>query len=345
MQEIITPESNVVSTDCSNSIRTAFTLKNIPLEAANIMTASLEKSTISQYNSVLKSWFEFCKSQNHDGYNPEVPQVLAFLNYKFKEGASYGTLNSARSAISLISNKKIGEDDAVSRFMKGVSKLRPPKPKYAFTWDVTIVLDYLEKLYPLDSLSFTELTYKTVMLLMLCTAHRAQTIASIRLDNIGISKDGVLIHITDRIKTSAPGRCQPLLSIPYFKDYPKNCVATVLKMYIEKSKTLRVDSTKLFIAIKRPHKDVGSQTISRWIKTILGLSGIDLNIFTAHSTRHATTSAAKAKGIDLDTIKRTAGWTPRSEVFANFYNRPIVPLDTHDFARAIINPKNNQRQI
>lgn len=165
-----------------------------------------------------------------------------------------------------MSNKKIGEDDSVSRFMKGVSKLRPPKHKYAFTWDVALVLDYLETLYTLESLSFTDLTYKTVMLLILCTAHRAQTIASIRLDNIQFTASGALIHITDRIKTSAPGRCQPLLSIPFCRESPKNCVATVLKTYIDKSRNLREDSSKLFVAIRRPHKDIGSQTISRWVK-------------------------------------------------------------------------------
>ena len=227
------------------------------------MTASLEKSTISQYHSALRPWFEFCESKEYDGYNPEVSQVLEYLTQKFKEGATYGSLNSASSAISLVSSKKIGEDDSISRFMKGVSKLRPPKPKYAFTWDVAVVLDYLETLYPFESLSFANLTYKTVTLLVLCTAHRAQMIASIRLDNIRSTADGILIHITDHIKTSAPGRCQPLLSVPYCREFPKNCVATVLETYIRKSKDLREDSSGLFVAIRRPYKAVGAQTISR----------------------------------------------------------------------------------
>ncbi|OXU20979.1 hypothetical protein TSAR_016214 [Trichomalopsis sarcophagae] len=296
------------------------------------MTSSLEKSTISQYNSVLRPWCNFCKIKNYNGYNPEVSQVLEFLTKKFHEKATYGTLNSARSAISLVSNKKIGEDDSISRFMKGVSKLHPPKPKYVFTWDVTIVLDYLETLYPLETISFTNITYKTMMLMILSTAHRAQIIAKIRLDNIQVNEDGILIHITDRIKTSAPGRYQLLLSIPFCSQFPKNCVATALKVYLEKSKDLRKDSSKLFVAIKRPHKDIGAQTISRWVKLILGMIGIDLNKFTAHSTRHSATSKAKANSIDLDTIKRTAGWTTRSETFAKFYNRPIIPLNTHDFS-------------
>lgn len=122
------------------------------------MTASLAKSTQQQYNSALRLWFKFCKVKGLDGYKPDKISVLLFLNQQFKEGASYGTLNSARSAISLISNCKIGEDISVTRFLKGVSKIRPPRPKYKFTWDVSLVLDYLERLSPLEDLSFTDLT-------------------------------------------------------------------------------------------------------------------------------------------------------------------------------------------
>ena len=36
---------------------------------------------------------------------------------------------------------------------------------------------------------------------------------------------------------------------------------------------------------------------------------VDTSVFTAHSTRHASTSAAKRRGVDLDLIRKTAGWT------------------------------------
>lgn len=104
--------------------------------------------------------------------------MIHLLTECFKAGASYGTLNSHRSAISLISKDKIGEDRLVTRFLKGVfeRRLKPAQPRYTFTWDVSIVLSYLEKLYPLENLSFKDLTRKTAMLLALCTVHRAQTL-------------------------------------------------------------------------------------------------------------------------------------------------------------------------
>lgn len=56
---------------------------------------------------------------------------------------------------------------------------------------------------------------------------------------------------------------------------------------------------------------------SRWIKNILAKSGVDTHIYSAHSTRHAATSAASRKGLSVDLIRRSAGWSQSSETFAN----------------------------
>ena len=62
---------------------------------------------------------------------------------------------------------------------------------------------------------------------------------------------------------------------------------------------------------------------------------VDTSVFTAHSTRHASTSAAKRRGVDLDLIRKTAGWTKNSQTFARFYNREIVS-DNRQFALSIL---------
>lgn len=86
---------------------------------------------------------------------------------------------------------------------------------------------------------------------------------------------------------------------------------------------------------KKPFGSVSAQTLSRWIKFVLGKSGLDTSIFTAHSTRHASTSAASRKGINVDLIRKTAGWSEASNVFASFYNRPLMSYQS--FAEAILN--------
>jgi len=50
--------------------------------------------------------------------------------------------------------------------------------------------------------------------------------------------------------------------------------------------------------------------------------------FSGYSTRHASTSAAFRAGVDLEEIRRTAGWTEKSTTFNKFYNRPLVKKTT-----------------
>lgn len=101
--------------------------------------------------------------------------ILSFLTKRFKEGASYGTLNSTKSTISLISLRNISSDTVISRFFKGIFKQRPTRPKYSSIWDTTPVLNYLEKIYPLNQFKPKEVAEKTATLLALATAHRLQT--------------------------------------------------------------------------------------------------------------------------------------------------------------------------
>lgn len=214
--------------------------------------------------------------------------------------------------------------------------MRPLRPKYQKTWDVSIVLNFIKTYFPLESLSLKKLTEKLLILLALITAHRAQTLTLINIDNIKFFPSKIEILIPDTIKTSGPGKFQPLLVIPFFEEKPELCVASTLIHYLEQTKDLRGNVKNLFISFKKPHKPVVTQTISRWIKCILYTCGVDTSHYDAHSVRHAATSQAFKKGISLDIIRSTAGWSKTSSVFARFYNKPITE-GKQDFALSILN--------
>lgn len=302
-----------------------------------IMLASLSKSTIKQYESSLLKWSVICTSNNVDRLGPDEKQVIAFLTKEFERGAAYGTLNSHRSAISLVTSNKMGKSVLIKRFLKGCFKSRPTNPKYSTTWDVNVVLDYLENLGNTLELSTENLTYKTLTLLALCTAQRSQTLSKIKIENIIEDSARIEIRITDIIKTSRPGFNQPSLIIPKFNVRPGVCVYACIKHYIERTKEARNEQPYLFLSLKKPFISVGAQTLSRWIKVVLPRAGIYTRIFSGHSTRHASTSAAYSKGLNLETIKKTAGWSEKSEVFAKHYNRPVVKQNSADFALSILN--------
>ena len=56
---------------------------------------------------------------------------------------------------------------------------------------------------------------------------------------------------------------------------------------------------QLFIGITKPYAPVQACTIARWVKTVLKDAGINTSVFTAHSTRSASTSAAMSGGASL----------------------------------------------
>ena len=111
--------------------------------------------------------------------------------------------------------------------------------------------------------------------------------------------------------------------MPYLREKPELCLASTIEHYIKVTSDIRNTSKNLILCTKKPHKPATAQTISRWIRSFLiRTCGIGEE-YTAHSTRHASTSAALKKGIDVSIIKSTAGWSQDSLTFARFYNRPI----------------------
>lgn len=308
-----------------------------PIEAVDVIISSLSKSTIKIYNSSLKSWWEFCAASNLDPYFPSVESVLKHLTARYHAGVGYSSINTSRSAISLLSprlDRPLGQDPLVSRFVKGIGKIKPPAPKYNCTWDPQLVLDYLETLEPLATLSLESLTLKLVGLLALATGQRVQTLQSIDINSIsGIGSSSVKIVITAQIKTSRPGATQPCLCLPRLTEKPQLCPVTCLEKYLEVTKPFRTHS-QMFLGLSKNHLPVSTQTISRWIRMILEKSGVNTSKFGSHSTRHASTSTAKARGVPIDYIQRAAGWTDKSNTFAKFYNRPIIDSDL--FARTVL---------
>uniref|UniRef100_A0A1Y1L6N9 Tyr recombinase domain-containing protein n=1 Tax=Photinus pyralis TaxID=7054 RepID=A0A1Y1L6N9_PHOPY len=318
-----------------NFIREAFHRKGVDEDTARIMLASLATSTLKQYEVGLKLWWAFCKQNSLAPFRESVLDILKFLQTEYDRGLGYGSLNSFRSSLSVIFSPSVAEDARIKRFFKGVASLRPPRPRYTTLWNPELVLKHLSSWFPNEDISLEQLSLKLIMLLALVTAHRMQTFSLIELSHIIADAEGVRIFIPARIKTSGPNRNQPVLVLPFFKENSSVCAATTLIEYLNKTKNIRSSCcTRLFISWRKPHLQVSSQTLSRWVKLVLEKSGVDINIFSAHSVRHVSTSIAFQQGINIDLIRSTAGWSNTSNVFARFYNRPIS--DPNSFAMSIL---------
>ena len=86
------------------------------------------------------------------------------------------------------------------------------------------------------------------------------------------------------------------IGFPRYRENDKICVITCMKEYLKLTANYRGNITRLFITPTKPYKIAAKDTLARWIETTLQPAGIDLSIFTPHSTRSASTSRAATRG-------------------------------------------------
>lgn len=115
-----------------------------------------------------------------------------------------------------------------------------------------------------------------------------------------------------------------------FEEDKKLCIVTVLTEYVNRTKLTRGSYTQLLLSFCKPSKPVSTDTIARWLKKVLENAGIDINKYGAHSTRAASTSAAKAANVSVKTIMDAAGWA-NAGTFSKFYDKPISVTESVNF--------------
>ena len=100
--------------------------------------------------------------------------VWIFLQYLFNFSVSYSSISTARSALSFILPRNgygsFGQHFLVKKFIRGVSNLRTPVPKYSYIWDVLVLLEFFRHLPENNLLSLKLLSLKLVMLIALVSA-------------------------------------------------------------------------------------------------------------------------------------------------------------------------------
>ena len=326
-----------ITNDCLPCLGNQLSLQSLPIRTQEILLNSWSAGTKKQYSVYVLKWIKFPNDKNYNTTNPTVSELLQFFTELFDNGMGYSALNTARTALSTSVNIKdskcdLGEDPLVKRFFKGVFRSRPSFPRYQQTWDVSIVISYLKTKSPAAKLTLQELTFKLVTLCFLVTGQRCQTIHLMNIDSISHKKSSTIFQIFELVKHSRPGIPQPELVLPGYPPDRRLCVVTYLKEYLRRTAELR-HNNKLFISYTKPHKYGLCSTISRWVTTTLQKSGIDINKFSAHSTRAASTSATYAKNVPLDHIMKNAGWTKKC-TFSKYYNKPVT--NNEQFALAIL---------
>ncbi|KAK3084999.1 hypothetical protein FSP39_022968 [Pinctada imbricata] len=193
-------------------------------------------------------------------------------------------------------------------------------------------------MFPLEKLTFKDLTLKSVMLLTLLTGQRAQTIHLLKVSDVNISNVDVRIVYSSLLKTTRPGFHLSDSIIHAFDSDDALCLVKTLTRYLLVSETLRHENCdELFIGTMKPFKGVSRDTVRRWIKTVMKNAGVDIQVFKPHSTRAASTSAAKQAGVQISDIMKCAGWT-NAQTFSRFYDKIVSQQSnsSSNFSRSLL---------
>ena len=112
--------------------------------------------TVRVYRSGWNKFHSRCSGRKINPVSCSVESTVNFL--ADQQGlVSFGTLAGYRSAISFyhdtVEGAPVGKHSLVSKVMKGAFRDNPPVPKFTNTWNVNVVLSYLQELGPNPCLS------------------------------------------------------------------------------------------------------------------------------------------------------------------------------------------------
>ena len=250
----------------------------------------------------------------------------------FHQGMKSGTLNVMRSALSFFlknSFPDLGNVPMISRVFRYFYRERPVFPRYMVTWDVGIVFRFLAQWHPPATLSLKNLTLKTVALIALTSSDRAQTIHALSTDHMEFVPNGQEFNVPSLLKHSRRGRpSKKVLCVEW--DAPELNVCEYVRCYLARTFKFRLRAVRsgrdkpvqLFLS-HRTGQPVKRASISRWVRTVLELSGVDTSTFSAGSTRSASTSAAARFGASPEQIVRQGDWSNLG-TYQRFYNRDLA---------------------
>lgn len=302
--------------------------EGISERAAGLITNARRQGSLANYESSWGKWSGWCSKQQIDPFKCPLNFVLDFLAELYDLDYKYSSINCHRSAISAyhdpIENIPVGQHPRVSSLMTGIFNQRPPQPRYSFVWDVEQVFSYLNDLPDNDQLSDRLLTLKLTMLLALASACRCSEIQNLDIRFMTRSATSYIFQFTKVSKSWKKGKPPPSLEFFELESNRKLCVVSAIDIYLKRSLQWRAGSKcQLLLSTIQPHNEVAKSTISGWVKAVLENSGVDINIFKAHSSRSASTSKAKCEGCSLKDILKRGQWSGKT-TWQKHYNKSVV---------------------
>ena len=219
----------------------------------------------------------------------------------------------------------VANHSLIQKVVKGTYDTQPPASCYIVIWDTDVLLQYLDSLNNTCH-DFKLLSCKTAILLTILSGQQVSTIHAFQLSQLQLTKH------------SRPGRSNPPI---VFHRYPHRRQLFPLQTiwdYVMQGTLLAPQIGEYFITHHKLYHPASKDTLARWVKDMLHLSGIDTSLYAAHSCHSASSSKVKVSGVPMEQILKCGQWKS-SHTFVRFYNKDIVQLThaaTQQFAASIL---------
>ena len=186
-------------------------------------------------------------------------------------------------------------------------------------------------------MSLVELSRKLATLLMIATMCRKAELVLLSLDRVEAKTSSYITFRLDGPTKTANHQMsmKRLKELSEFKvqKFPgdiKLCPLAALKEYIKRTHRIR-NTRKLFISNCPPFQRAKSTTISAWIKKCMIAAGIDISVYSVHSIRSASSTAAVAFGAPVDKIMSLAGWAKVDTFIKSYFKPELVDVKKSHF--------------
>ena len=338
-------------------MRSGMRTQGIKSSVIEIALAAKRSSTDRLYDYRWIIWARFASKEKFDPLHPSLGNLTHFLeSLHSRQGLRSGTLAGYRSAIAYTIAAATGsypsffiEAPVIQNLLAGIRNLSAAKQVVRFpAWDVFLVLNFLRSdlFEPLNSISLSLLTYKTVFLVALATARRVSGLHALSgLDSdISFSRDisdrsVTLSFLPDFLaKNQKAGSPSPSVRLEALSNLlaPDDpdialCPVRALKAYRRRTSPFRKSKRRLFVSLNPNYdKDIAVATISRWLTTTVKMAYAKAkapisNVIKAHELRAISASLALVRGVPLERILEAAYWRAES-TFTSFYLRQYSTL-------------------
>lgn len=177
--------------------------------------------------------------------------------------------------------------------------------------------------------------------MVLANANRCSDLTALDRDYSRWTPTGAQFTVVQVTKTCTPG---PPKSVHYSslpEDAEVSPIAS-LRVYLSKTtdQAVTVPSPKpVLLTSRKPLRRACPGMLGHWIKDYLRKAGVDTGTFTAHSTKSASSSQARARGVPIAEILKVANWSSRS-TFERFNYRSE---GCAAFTKAVLQPEHSIR--